>query len=113
MDERTDTIISVTYTDKEASEEIEKRIAECCTLYQRSVPNFGNCNIAKKKTKSGKDLAAFYYTSTSPTRNLYHFFVLTSLEGRELTITLHCSIQHIPDYGVEFMNVLNSIDVVA
>ncbi len=111
VDEKTKSLISVTYTENKASEDIDKRIAEYCALHQRSVPNFANCTVAKKKTKSGKDIAAFHYTSTSPVRDLYNFFVLTSLEGRELTITLHCDVKNIPKFGMKFMNVLNSVDV--
>lgn len=113
VDEKTDALISVTYTENQSAEDIDKRIAEYCELYRRSVPNFANCKIAKKKTGSGQDIAAFYYTSTTPARDIYNFFVLTSLEGRELTVTLHCDIRNIPDYGMEFMNILNSIDVPA
>ncbi len=111
VDEKTKSMISVTYTENEASEDIDKRIAEYCALHQRSVPHFSNCTVAKKKTKSGKDIAAFYYTSTSPVRDLYNFFVLTSLEGRELTMTLHCDVKNIPEFGMKFMSVLDSMDV--
>ncbi len=71
---------------------MNKRIAEYCERYRRSVLNFADYNVAKKKTKSGSDIVAFYYTSTSPTRDLYNIFVLTTLEGRELTVTLHCDV---------------------
>lgn len=105
--------MSVLKTDyKTSGVAIDERIVEYCDLYKRSVPNFDNFKIAKKKTKSGVDIAAFYYTSTSPERDLYNFFILTSLDESELIFTLHCSAENAPLFGMKFMNILNSIDVV-
>ncbi len=112
VDEGTDALVSITHTLYDAGKmKIDERINEYCELYKRSVPNFANFSMAKKKTKSGKDIAAFYYTSTSPERDLYNFFVLSTLDSRELVFTLHCNIENVPNYGVKFMNILNSIDI--
>lgn len=108
----TGALISVTLTENDIDNaKIEERIMEYYEIYRRSVPNFSNSKIAKNKTKSGKEMAAFYYTSTAPNRDLYNFFILSSVDGKELTITMHCNAQNIPDYGVKFMHFLNSIDI--
>lgn len=112
VDKQTNALVSVLKTEyKIAGVSIADRITEYCEVYKRSVPNFDNFKIAKKTTKSGRDIAAFYYTSTSPERDLYNFFILTSLGEYELIITLHCGMEDASSYGIKFMNVLNSIDV--
>lgn len=110
-DEKKIALITVTWGESELPEDIDKRIMEYREMHRRAVPNFGNCTAAKKKTKSGKDIAAILYTSTTPTRDLHNFFVLTGLQGRELTITIHCDIKDIPYYGMQLMDIVDSIDV--
>lgn len=113
VEQETNALVSVLKTEyKTTGVTIDDRIMEYCDLYKRSVPNFGNFKIAKKKTKSGAEIAAFYYTSTSPERDLYNFFILTSIDECELIFTLHCGIENASLYGIKFMNLLNSIDVV-
>ena len=113
VEQKTNALISALKTNyKTSGVAIDDRIMEYCELYKRSVPNFGNYKIAKKKTKSGLDIAAFYYTSTSPERDLYNFFILTSLDENELIFTFHCGVENAALFGAKFMNILNSIDVV-
>lgn len=114
IDNETKALVSVLKTEYEITDiKIEDRITDYFELHRRSVANFANFNMAKKKTKSGVDIAALYYTSTSQTRNLYNFFVLTYLDNHELIFTLHCNIEDIPKFGIKFMNVVNSIDILA
>ena len=112
VEPETNALVSVLKTEyKTSGVTIDDRIIEYCELYKRSVPNFDNFKIAKKRTKSGTEIAAFYYTSTSPERDLYNFFILTSLDECELVFTLHCGVENASVYGIKFMNILNSIDV--
>lgn len=112
VEQETKALVSVLKTEyKTSGITIEDRITEYCELYKRSVPNFDNFKIAKKKTKSGAEIAAFYYTSTSPERDLYNFFILTSLDEYELIFTLHCGVENASQFGIKFMNILNSIDI--
>lgn len=112
VEQETNALVSVLKTEyKTSGVTIDDRIIEYCELYKRSVPNFDNFKIAKKRTKSRAEIAAFYYTSTSPERDLYNFFILTSLDECELVFTLHCGVENALVYGIKFMNILNSIDV--
>lgn len=111
-DNKTNALVSVLKTDFKASDTlIDDRIVEYCDIHKRAVPNFDNFKIAKKNTASGNEIAAFYYTSTSPKRDLYNFFVLTYLDGYELIFSFHCGVEDAVQFGVKFMNILNSIDV--
>ncbi len=111
VDQEKKAYISVNYSQEECSGDMENRLSGYYTLYQRTVPNFANCSMAKKKTNSGQEIGAFYYTCTTATKNLYNFFILTTLEGRDVTVTLHCDLEKVPEYGMQFMNIVDSIDV--
>lgn len=112
VEQETKALVSVLKTEyKTSGITIDERIIEYFELYKRSVPNFDNFKIAKKRTKSQVEIAAFYYTSTSSERDLYNFFVLTSLDEYELLFTFHCGAENASIYGIKFMNILNSIDV--
>lgn len=112
VEQETNALVSVLKTEyKTTGVTIDDRIIEYCELYKRSVPNFDNFKIAKKRTKSGAEIAAFYYTSTSPERDLYNFFILTSIDECELVFTLHCGVDKASVYGIKFMSILNSIDI--
>lgn len=105
-------VITITKPDIELSENnLEDRLVEYYNIYQRSVANFSNGNMAKKLCNSGKKIGMFHYTSTSVERDLLNFFCLLSLDDKEVMVTLHCAILDSPELGKKFMDVINSIDI--
>lgn len=92
-------------------ENVEKRIQEYAVLYQRSIPNFANCKIAKRPLDNGTYIGIFHYTSTTVDKNLFNYIVLACVDGKEALITMHCDINDCPAYAEKFMKAINSICV--
>ncbi len=105
-------IITITKTNTELFDEsLEDRLVEYYNIYQRSVANFSNGNMAKKLCVGGSKIGMFHYTSTSVERDLLNFFCLLAVDTCEVMVTLHCAIADSPILGKKFMEVVNSIDV--
>lgn len=105
-------VITITKTNTELFDEsLEDRLVEYYNIYQRSVANFSNGNMAKRMCLGGSKIGMFHYTSTSIERDLLNFFCLLVIDTCEVMVTLHCAIIDSPIFGKKFMEVVNSIDV--
>lgn len=91
---------------------LEERINGYFNLYRTIIPNFDHYKIAKKVTKSGTEIAAFHYTSTSRERVLYNLFALTFVDNQDFIFLLHCDLEKIGACGIKFMNILSSITMI-
>ena len=105
-------LIAVAKLENElAADALEARIQEYAAVYQRSVPNFANCKIGKRTLPNGKQLGMFYYTSTTAQRDLLNYVVLSSLDGKEIMLTLHCNCKDCPAYAEKLMRTINSVEI--
>lgn len=111
VDEKSGAFMTVTKTEYPAPESVESRINEYLVLYRRIIPNLANASLSKKNMKSGKEIALLSYTSTSLTRNLMNYLLISSIENHEIVITMHCNIEKMPDMVMSIKHTLNSINI--
>lgn len=111
VDETSDTFITITKTDFPAPNSLEIRMNEYCSIYKRSVANLANVKLSKKTMISGKEIGLFSYTSTTTTRNLMNYVLVSSVEDKEILITLHCDIEKMAEMFLTVRNIIDSIDI--
>lgn len=92
-------------------ENIEKRIFEYAQMYQRACPNFDNYTFAKREINDGKQLALFYFTSTTLEKDLTTCVILASINGKEFTSEMHCDFNASFKYMPQFMRMIDSIRI--
>lgn len=104
--------ISITHTDITIeTENLERRITEYYQLYNRSIANFANGGLAKRLLQDGTPIGVFHYTSTTADRDLINYFALFPLKGKEVVMSMHCSIEDSLVIAKKFLEVLNSITI--
>lgn len=107
----TNSYITFTITGAELQPSmVESKLAQYYNAYKRTVGGFQSGEIAKKDTKKSV-IGAFQYLSTTLDRDLFNIFVLTSMQGKELIITMHCDQRSVSSEGLKLMNSISSIEV--
>lgn len=109
----TNAVLSVAKAENTSPDSsLEERINGYFNLYRTIIPNFDHYKLAKKVSKSGTEIAAFYYTSSSQERVLYNLFALTFVDNQDYIFSLHCDLEKIGACGIKFMNILSSVTMV-
>lgn len=93
------------------SSETEKRLNDYYYAYSRSVANFSNGKMVKRELDNGDSIGVFHFGSTTTERNLLNFFVLFSIEGKEIIMTMHCAAEDSMRLGKEFVKILDTVQV--
>ena len=105
--------IAVTRTDIPFLEEnLDRRLSEYCQMYRRTMANVDHVNGARRKLENGDSIGAFYFTATTADRNLFNFFGLFGLEGKEVHLLMNCAQEDTMTVGQAFMDVMNSLRIV-
>lgn len=79
-------------------------------MYQRSVPNFDNFKALSKKTKAGRDIGVFQYTSTTGKHDYLNYFILTDINSKELLFNYNIEACNCNKISNDFFIMLNSIN---